>query len=198
MVFGQATFNFLTLFNEQLESGNSGISFAPPRGWIFHRGMRFGATHTWWGEGKKRPVPHEGLDLLHYLNREGTTSTLTSQVRLITPLGGEVATVSRDFLGKSVWLRHPVIRDKGKHLYSVYAHIAPATTIRVGGKVEPGDTVGTITRGNSAVGVPDHLHLSLFWAVASLDAQLLDWPRFAFLPEVRLIDPMQTIHLHPR
>lgn len=190
--------DFLTLFNEQVESANSGVSFAPPRGWIFHRGMRFGATHTWWGEVEERSVPHEGLDLLHYLSAQGTNSTLTSHVRLVTPLGGEVAAVSGDFLGSSVWLHHSEIRARGKHLYSVYAHIAPAAQIRVGAMVESGDTLGTISQGNSAGRVPGHLHLSLFWATASLDAQQLDWPRLAFLPEVRLIDPMQPILPHSR
>ncbi|MDH3346833.1 MAG: peptidoglycan DD-metalloendopeptidase family protein [Desulfobulbaceae bacterium] len=188
-----SSLDFVPLFNEYLTNKNPHISFAPPRGWILHRDMRFGSSYTWWGESKERPVPHEGVDLLHYVNRNGVPSTLTSSICLVSPIEGNVLRVSKDFLGQSVWLRHSEITSRGTLLHSVYAHIEADTGISEGVSVGRGGVIGTIIEKQSSGAPPGHLHLSLFFAPKSLPRDSLDWSFLSSHPDVRLIDPLQSI-----
>ena len=48
--------------------------------WSWMPGMGFQDDNLWWGEGKKRTTPHEGVDFVRYRDRNGKIRNLVSGV----------------------------------------------------------------------------------------------------------------------
>ncbi len=163
--------------------------------WVFHPGMLFGASREWWGEGRRRATPHEGLDLVCFQDDALRLHLVPETLAVPAPLAGEVARLVPDFLGTSIFLRHPVFRE-GCQLYTALGHTRPLATLTLGAKVAAGDCLATLagTR-RRPTRVPAHLHLTFAWLPASASPEALNWRTLGHDPAVRLVDPLTLLPL---
>jgi hypothetical protein len=162
--------------------------------WIFRPEMLFGSFYKWWGDLGKRQRPHEGLDLCLYRTKEGDINYLTEVTKIPVILEGQVAKVSEDFLGESVFVSHGVYDANGSQLYTIYGHIKPANHIRPRERLSEGDIIGVIadTR-NSRVAIPRHLHVSVAWIPDTTPMPELGWQMINDPTKVVLLDPLSVI-----
>jgi len=161
--------------------------------WAFRPGMLFGGREQWWGSGRQRNYPHEGVDFLFYRNRSGSTARLGPETRVPVMRDGTVVAIVKDFLGQSVFVVHRV-HECGRPLLSIYGHTLPFGNVREGTLLKEGEILGTLSASNDAgAAAPPHLHVSLAWA-ASLDACAgLDWSKINDPALVALIDPLPIV-----
>ena len=75
--------------------------------WLFHPGMFFLDENKWWGDGGRRRVPHEGVDLCFYRTAGAENRRLAPRTRIPAMADGRVLAIIDDFLGKSIILHHP-------------------------------------------------------------------------------------------
>lgn len=159
--------------------------------WAFLPGMLFRDSRMWWKE-ESRTSPHEGIDLLYLLDEGGSRISLPGD-GLVPPLmGGEVAAIFDDFLGKTVAVRHRIENEQGWSLLSIYAHVLPM--VRCADKIAAGTPLATLGEGKArGSGPPGHLHLSLAWAAPELRSAELAWPTMWHTQGLRLIDPLPLV-----
>lgn len=157
-------------------------------GWFFRDGMGFGETSAWWKPGE-RLTPHEGIDLLFFVNQQGETRQLPDGAVVPAAWEGMVTAVFDDFLGSTVMLGHGITDDRGWRLHGIYSHTRPL--VGLGEKVLTGQAVATVTEDGATRSKtpPSHLHLSLAWLHPELAPTSLDWPAISGSPMVRLVDP---------
>ena len=181
------------LFHERLLLFNN-LNSLGFKEWIFHPAMLFGSLDKWWGDSGKRKRPHEGLDLCLYRTREGNMHHLPREAKIPVIFKGQVATVTDDFLGESVFVGHDAYDSNGSQLYTIYGHIKPGNHIRPGGKLSEGDIIGVIAdTGNSGVVIPRHLHVSVAWIPNTLHVLELGWQTINDPTKVVLLDPLSVI-----
>ncbi len=133
---------------------------------IISDGMGLGDDAVWWDSSwDKRPVPHEGIDLVRFKTSSGVVSVFRG-FRIISPVSGTVVGISPDFLDKTVWLNP----DGRPDVVVVLAHLAPQVTL--GQRLVCGDAVGLIDY--KVRGVPLHLHVSMLTG-AWRSIPVLDW-----------------------
>lgn len=178
-----------TGFNRYLVRHNSLDGF---REWVFRPGMLFGSRLKWWGEGGYRSSPHEGLDLCLYRDGGGRIHGLDKNTKISLIYEGEVVRVVRDFIGKSVFLRHGLCDGEGNALYSVYGHIEPRGSVTRGRVFREGEIIAALadTRGRS---VPPHLHISLAWMSSAYRPEELGWEMMRDARKARLLDPLPLV-----
>ncbi len=141
--------------------------------WLLGPGMAFGDTHHWWGEKKKRPVPHNGVDLAFLKTPDGVQHDLGAGTVVPTPFDGRIARVISDFLGMSVFLLHDIEVDGGM-LVSALGHLAPNMLLKVGAGIKSGATVGSIAKPKDK-SVPPHLHLTIARVPKDIKTSTLSW-----------------------
>ena len=164
--------------------------------WAFYPGMLFDAEYAWWGDGKKRARPHEGLDMCLYEDRQGTQHALSSSVRIPAIYEGLVVKVDDDFLGKSIYVKHGLFDSSGNVLFTAYGHTAPARGIRPGLEVAEGQVMATVAGDAGKKGAPPpHLHISAVWVPESLGWDDLDWATISAREAVRPVDPLGLLGL---
>jgi murein DD-endopeptidase MepM/ murein hydrolase activator NlpD len=129
--------------------------------WLFRRGMFFGARNEWWGDRVRRRTEHEGLDFVEG-NKPGTgIRNIPEGAPARAIADGEVVAVLKDFLGKTVVMRHSAISDEtGSVFYTLLSHIRPAAKLKA--SVVRGQLIGEVAESRNA-DVPAHLHLSGAW-----------------------------------
>jgi murein DD-endopeptidase MepM/ murein hydrolase activator NlpD len=162
------------------------------REWVFRPGMLFSSRLKWWGEGGYRERPHEGLDLCSYRVEGGLVHSLGKNTWIPSVYDGEVVRVLRDFLGKSVFMRHGLRDTNGNVLHSVYGHIEPLSGVVMGRVFRQGEIIAALadTRDKR---IPPHLHVSVAWISPSLRPEELGWGMMLDARKARLIDPLPLV-----
>ncbi len=181
------------LFHERLMSFNNldSLSFEE---WIFHPAMLFGSVYKWWGDSGRRERPHEGLDLCLYRTKEGNIHHLPGEAKIPVLFNGQVATVTDDFLGESVFVSHDAYDSNGSQLYTVYGHMKLGSRVRPGERLLEGDIIGVIAdTGNREIATPDHLHISVAWIPHTVHVPERGWQAISDPMKVVLLDPLSVI-----
>lgn len=147
---------------------------------IIADGMGLGDDAVWWPSvWQKRPVAHEGIDLVRFRTASGVASVFRG-FRIISPVSGTVVAICADFLDKTVWLNP----DTQPDVLVLLSHLDPRVT--PGQRLVCGDAIGFI---NYAVSnVPSHLHLSVLagdWRSISV----LDWQGVHDQPFAHFVQP---------
>lgn len=167
------------------------------REWLLEPGMKFTDTDKWWHPGTARDRPHEGLDLLIFLDGAGKRHHLPPGATIPPLLNGTEMARIPDYLGETVILAHDFLDDAGRRLHTFYAHLQPTGA--------PASTTGMVTTsrvGKIAVptkktyACPPHLHLSLAWVDKSYSIQDFRWDNFCASETFRSGDPLLLLG-HP-
>jgi murein DD-endopeptidase MepM/ murein hydrolase activator NlpD len=160
--------------------------------WAFYAGMLFNSPEKWWGDGGNRTSPHEGLDICFYRNKKGNLLHLDETAKIPAMYDGEIVKIGDDFLGKSVYMRHPVFDGRGNQLYTAYGHTAPCD-ISVGTIVKEGDIVVRIGKITKKTPLIPHLHISAAWIPVLYPPEQLDWAALGDCSISVLLDPLDIL-----
>jgi hypothetical protein len=159
--------------------------------WLFHPGMLFQSRQQWWGPGKPRSSPHEGLDLCWFADVAGHRHTLDQTVGVPVPFPGRIARISRDFLGQSIFVAHDLEPTPGRRLYTAFGHTTPRSGLAVAQTVLQDDIIATVSAATDRkTAVPPHLHLTLALIPDSVPADRLTWDHLGADPAITLLDPL--------
>jgi len=159
--------------------------------WLFHPGMLFQATETWWGEGKPRPAPHEGIDLCTFVTDQKIIKSLDENTKIPAAFAGVVVKIAPDFLGQSIYLHHDRFAADGRRLYTIYGHTRPLASLKIGQQVAEGQIIALLTgAGDIRPQVPPHLHISLAWMPVEVQPEQLNWQNLGRDPAITLLDPL--------
>lgn len=158
----------------------NGLSYCDGPPWVFKGGMSFTDSAVWWpSDWLARPVPHEGLDLVHFQTDRGL-QMVEAGFMVVAPVSGVVVEICHDYLAKTVWLSAD--HDSGKLV--VLCHIKPKVV--VGQRLCCGDPVGVVDYPPCTV--PLHLHLSVLtgdWQ----SIETLSWDTVHRQSHARFTDP---------
>lgn len=154
--------------------------------WYFKNGMEFGNEYLWWGECKKRLVPHEGIDL-GYVEKNSEIIQVPPNFIIHNFIKGTVVRVIDDFIGKSVFIKHSKTIDK-KELFSIYGHIEANIKSE---SLKSFDDIGRIA---SKKGIPRHYHYSLALIPCNIENEMLDWKIINSIRQVEFINPINYIY----
>ncbi len=166
------------------------------RKWLFLPGMLFNAVEKWWGDNGTRPAPHEGLDLCRFEEVGGDTKTLDRHTKIPAAFAGEIVKIDRDFLGKSIFIRHEIFDSRNRQLYSAYGHTRPQAALQVGSRVAAGVALATIADfASPKLAVLPHVHLTFAWMPKIIDINGLNWDNIGKNPDITLIDPLAVLDL---
>lgn len=163
------------------------------REWVFVPAMLFGSEDKWWGDRGKRTSPHEGLDFCLYSDSSRNLLRLEAGTRIPATHDGTVVAIIDDFLAKSIVLEHR-LPDHGSTVLTIYGHVVPRETLRVGSIVDEAEIIGVLAiRSKSSVRVYPHLHVSLALPskVASYDT--LTWRHLSNPELFDMIDPLSLM-----
>ena len=158
--------------------------------------MGYQDTSLWWGEGKKRFTPHEGVDFVRFRDRSGKVRNLVGALVVPTIFPGELARIHRDFLAWSLYIRHPQFVMPGRVLYTVYGHLQPGKKVCVGRRVVAGEVVGSLEKFRQKSRVPLHLHFTVAWVSENVFPEQLNWQLLSDCHLVTLVDPRTDFPLH--
>ncbi len=140
--------------------------------WVFKSGMEFETFDKWWDGECSRVTPHEGLDFCCFEDRNGKLVNLVAKSIVPAMYAGTVVSIFKDLLGSSILVAHDFL-ERGRRLYSIYAHTSAFKTIQTGTLVKAGEAIAMICAVENKSILP-HLHLSVIWAEESAIANL-DW-----------------------
>ena len=154
----------------------------------FQAGMLFRTREKWWREGMRK-IPHEGVDLAIFEDRDGRTHPLPAGLSVPAVYAGEVVKSFADFLGQTVVLAHELLNDEGWRLHSLYGHTLPLRG--EGERLAMGEAVARIAPPtNKGPAPPPHLHLTLAWLPPDLPLPQLSWKTLTQPGKARLLDPL--------
>lgn len=178
--------------NHELPNALDGLCLPIPDcdSWQFPEGSRFGDLRLWWGQGRLRNHPHEGVDCI----APGLNSGRPTTIQAIA--SGVIVAQSKDFLGHTLWLRHPLAEPTTGHLlHSVYGHLQPHPDLKVGQELAAGTGLGTVTFGQLVGTVPAHLHFSLAWLATSISPTELHWKTIHLAAPGCFFDPLPWLQI---
>ncbi len=107
--------------------------------WAFSPGMLFNSNDKWWGNQGKREMPHEGLDLCFYRDRENRIHHLNEKTKIPVLYDGVIVRVMDDFIGKSVMVEHRFYKSSYPRFCTIYGHTTPLDGLDIG-RVSMGGT----------------------------------------------------------
>jgi murein DD-endopeptidase MepM/ murein hydrolase activator NlpD len=129
--------------------------------WIFLPGMLFSDHIEWWGDRNRRRTEHEGIDFARGRKPDGSVQNIPPGTPVRAIADGEVIAILADFLGKTVIVRHPKIRNEDSAIFhTLYSHIQSEEGLT--GQVSKGQILGKIGEIKS-FNAPMHLHLTAAW-----------------------------------
>jgi hypothetical protein len=162
--------------------------------WVFLPGMRFQAAEKWWGDRGRRAAPHEGLDLYSFEDATGRLKNVDRHTQIPAAFAGHLVKIHRDFLGKSIYMRHGMFAADGRWLLSAFGHTIPRDSLQIGHYVDAGEIIGAVS-GVAAkpTDLPPHLHLTFAWVPADFSPAQLTWKNLGADPGITLIDPLPVI-----
>jgi len=157
--------------------------------------MLFASTEKWWGDKGKRKIPHEGLDLCFFVDRQKKILSLRKGIKIPVMNHGTIVKIMNDYLGKSIVIEHGLENSDHKTFITIYGHTIPNKHLCIGEKVASGDCIATLadTR-ESLSGLPSHLHISAGWLSKELSYDQLDWNMIGGSKLLTLIDPVDLIN----
>lgn len=159
--------------------------------WTLPPGTEFMANKKWWGEGGKRPVPHQGLDLVAWRNRQGKVFAIKPGAVVPAVCGEIIVNILPDFIGKSIF---SLTSGKESELrLHLYGHLVAAEGLSPGQRLEKGAIIGRVAAPAKRKTVRPHLHISIARVCEKLDftGTKITWGNLATLP-IELIDPAQA------
>ncbi len=162
------------------------------KGWVLQPGMEFATRNTWWDDSGKRSMPHEGLDFCCFADRSGRLVNLNEKTLVPAMYDGTVVKMIKDFLGVSILVEHG-FKDRGKTLYSIYAHTVPLETLEGVNRVQAGEPIATICPTGKKM-ISPHLHLSVVWVNEAAAADL-EWGNINDADRVTLCNPLDFLDL---
>jgi murein DD-endopeptidase MepM/ murein hydrolase activator NlpD len=165
------------------------------REWIFCPGMLFQSTDKWWGKRGKRNRPHEGLDLLVYLDHEGTTRHIDETFPIPMLADGRIVGVMPDFLGESIIVEHPSPEGKTENILTMYGHTHPLKHVKPGVAMKKDDIVAMVAgRGQTAFTMSPHLHITIARTLSPVSYDTLTWDVISIFESLVLLDPLDFIN----
>lgn len=180
--------SFSHLFTRNLQAKNPSMASRFQQ-WLWGPGMGFQDTGLWWGEGKKRITPHEGVDFVRYRDSSGEVCNLAGVLAVPTLFPGKLVRLHRDFLAWSLYIRHPQFVLPGCVLHTVYGHLQPGKRICVGQRVAAGEVVGSLEKYRHNNTVPLHVHLTIAWISEVVAPEELSWQLLNDRDLVTLVGP---------
>jgi hypothetical protein len=156
---------------------------------LFLPGMLFNDTRQWWGT-KERQHPHEGIDIYLIQSDKAGVSNILPQMLIPSFLPGQPVHFHRDFLGETLYIRHPEISREGAVLHTLYGHGQFNINLSAPSSITQGDILGTISQPPATSVVPAHLHISCAWIKEDQPIDELDWKYMAANRNVHFIDPL--------
>jgi hypothetical protein len=176
---------------------------------LFFSGMLFNDKNKWWGDKKKRSIPHEGIDIYFYRDNKGKINTFLEKTNIPAIFNGKIVQISDDFLGKSIFVKHDFQKFKNSSLYSIYGHTKPyhkqkalnnhldSTNEKdlIGNRISQGDIIATIAVNNKIKknNIPSHLHISFAWINDNYSHHDLDWKLIGKTKEIIFCNPLDFI-----
>ncbi len=155
--------------------------------WCFHPGMLFNSSRKWWHDKGFRPTPHEGVDIIYYLDRLGAVRSLEAGDKVPAFDDGIILHICRDLLGTSIVIEH--CSDKRSRMVSVLAHTTPAPGLGCRVPVKKGQPVAIIADTGGKRLAP-HLHITFAELACDIPADTMDWTLFTDREKVNLIHPV--------
>ena len=173
----------------------NGLSNAAFKEWVFDPRMLFNATEKWWGNKGRRPTPHEGLDFYAYITEKSDIQHIQPGFRYAAIFPGKVISVSKDFLGQSLFLRHDDHRKGKLILFTAYGHGIPLARIQPGAEVQGDEIIAAVANPPAVLGVaPPHLHISAGWIPDALSHDIT-WDAVAHSRDIVLINPLDILNV---
>ncbi len=158
--------------------------------WIFKKGMLFNSYEKWWGKGK-RNFAHEGIDLSAFETLTGKVKKLNGKIKVPALFNGEIVKVEKDFLGKSVFIKHSdITSETGEYLYTLYGHLKPLYSVEK--KIEKGKAIGFVS--DKSLKIDPHIHISFAWIAKDFNAKNITWNNLRDNKSIRLIDPASLLN----
>jgi hypothetical protein len=157
--------------------------------WVLEPGMQFGEKAKWWGGGE-RTTPHEGIDLLNYRTANGKTAKVSPGMKVPPIFDGTVAAIIDDFLGKSIFLKHPQYQNGKMVLFTSYGHTEPEKGLSQDSAVKVNEIIGSVADGTRRRSkIANHLHISTGWMREDIEAKDLNWDSIVKSEKFVLFDP---------
>lgn len=183
-----------TPFSDQLAALNR-LDETGFRQWAFYPGMLFGAQEKWWGDRGRRPSPHEGIDLCLYTDDHGRSLRLDASSRVPVMFDGEILKIEEDFLGESIYVKHPIHDGHGRRLWTLYGHTSPEKPVKPGGEVRQGEIIASLSKADRrSTGLFPHLHLSTAWIPAEIAPDAIRWENLHDPRTAILLDPLHVMN----
>lgn len=157
---------------------------------LFQPGMLFNDSLQWWGLKERRPRPHEGIDIFLMQSSDMLTSSVLPQMLIPAILPGYLVHFHRDFLGETLYIQHPYIREKGAVLHTLYGHTRLISGSSCPSYINKGQIVGAIHSPPVTSSVPAHLHVSCAWIREDQLMEELNWESMSAGDQVTFIDPL--------
>jgi murein DD-endopeptidase MepM/ murein hydrolase activator NlpD len=153
--------------------------------WILKEGMLFNSYEKWWSKGK-RNFAHEGIDLSVFETLSGKVKKLNGKIKVPALFDGAIVKVEKDFLGKSVFIKHSdIISETEEYFYTLYGHLKPLYPL--GKKIKRGEAIGLVS--DKSLKIDPHIHISFAWIAKGFNAEDITWNNLWNNRLIRLIDP---------
>lgn len=154
--------------------------------------MLFQDPGCWWKPARRAHL-HEGVDFRGFYEGPGGKVREVSTDLVPSLFDGVVVRINEDFLGRTVWMKHPAVRREKLLLFSAFGHIVPEENITEGQSICQGEAVGRIAPGKKGASLGKHLHMSVFWAPTFLRPEGLNWQDLPASRMIRLFDPLSIV-----
>ena len=106
----------------------------------------------------------EGLDLYGFEDAGGGVKTVDHQTQIPAAFAGQVVKIDRDFLGKSIYIRHAIYTASGRQLLSAVGHTVPRDGLKTGQQVAAGEIIAAVSGfPGKKSNLPPHVHLTFAW-----------------------------------
>ena len=155
--------------------------------------MLFNSHEEWWGDKKRRTAAHQGIDLCFFEDTAGHIYHIDISLKIPAPFNGEIVKIEKDFLGKSIYLRHDIFADGTRQLYTILGHTHPFPGVSVGAKVAAGEVMAQLAGVPQKTNVLPHLHLTLAWIPVAFNPEQLNWRHLAEDRMITFIDPFSVL-----
>lgn len=162
--------------------------------WIFCQGMLFNSPDKWWGDYGLRDVPHEGIDLCLFKDRNSRVRQLIETTRIPVMQNGVVKAMFKDYLGIAIVIEHERAGTNCGNLLSIYAHTQPRPEIDIGVNVHEGDIIATLAdTSRSKANIRPHLHFSLGLGATPISYDGFVWDTIRNPEMITLLDPLKVL-----
>ena len=196
MIIDDSIFSFFikklsaTSFNENFLMANN-LQGSEFKKWLFYPGMLFDSDRKWWGDWRFRASKHEGLDLAFYQDDRLKVQQIPPISKVPAAYSGIVQTIIKDFLGWTIFLKHPQFSQSDNIFCSVYAHLKLSDQLKTNLEIKEGEILGATVTSGTKIKLTPHVHLSLGWFKKDILPEI-SWEKLNCRENMRLIDPLEV------